>query len=110
MMNMWSIAHGATIWAAEPETFRPERFQEEEVSVLGSDFRSAPYAAPARARRWRSPPPTSGLWLAQLLQKFEWRSRWCARPSLGPDQKLLGPESEDFFLSLREDYISRNSD
>ncbi|GJN11102.1 hypothetical protein PR202_ga29268 [Eleusine coracana subsp. coracana] len=72
MVNMWSIAHDAAIWP-EPEKFRPERFQEEDVSVLGSDLRLAPFGAGRRACPGKMLAlATTHLWLAQLLHKFEW--------------------------------------
>ncbi|RCV12972.1 hypothetical protein SETIT_2G309600v2 [Setaria italica] len=54
MVNMWAIAHDPAIWS-QPEAFRAERFQEEDVSVLGSDVRLAPFGAGRR-----------------LLHQFEW--------------------------------------
>lgn len=72
MVNMWAITHDAKIWP-EPECFRPERFIEEDVSIMGSDLRLAPFGSGRRV----CPGKTMGLatvhlWLAQLLQKFEW--------------------------------------
>jgi cytochrome P450 family 78 subfamily A len=71
MVNMWSIAHDPAIWP-EPEKFHPERFQDEDVSVLGNDLRLAPFGAGRRA----CPGKMLALaathpWVAQLLQKFE---------------------------------------
>ncbi|CAD6216714.1 unnamed protein product [Miscanthus lutarioriparius] len=73
MVNMWAIAHDPAVWA-EPEEFRPERFQEEEdVSVLGSDLRLAPFGAGRRVCPGKMLAlATTHLWVAQLLHRFEW--------------------------------------
>ncbi|CAM0906649.1 unnamed protein product [Alopecurus aequalis] len=72
MVNMWAIAHDAAVWP-EPELFRPERFMEEEVSVLGSDLRLAPFGAGRRVCPGKMLAlATVHLWLAQLLHRFEW--------------------------------------
>ncbi|KAL6656917.1 hypothetical protein ACP70R_004697 [Stipagrostis hirtigluma subsp. patula] len=72
MVNMWAIAHDAAVWP-EPEAFRPERFQEEDVSVLGSDLRLAPFGAGRRACPGKMLAlATTHLWLAQLLHGFQW--------------------------------------
>ncbi|CAD6223171.1 unnamed protein product [Miscanthus lutarioriparius] len=72
MVNMWSIAHDPAIWA-EPDKFRPERFQEEDVSVLGSDLRLAPFGAGRRVCPGKMLAlATTHLWIAHLLHKFEW--------------------------------------
>ncbi|CAL9752029.1 unnamed protein product [Musa acuminata subsp. burmannicoides] len=72
MVNMWAITHDESIWA-EPNEFKPERFTEEDVNILGSDLRLAPFGAGRRA----CPGKVMGLatvhlWLAQLLQSFNW--------------------------------------
>lgn len=72
MVNMWAIAHDAAVWP-EPELFRPERFMEEDVSVLGSDLRLAPFGAGRRVCPGKMLAlATVHLWLAQLLHRFEW--------------------------------------
>ncbi|KAF0907220.1 hypothetical protein E2562_015727 [Oryza meyeriana var. granulata] len=72
MVNMWAIAHDASVWP-EPEVFRPERFMAEDVSVLGSDLRLAPFGAGRRVCPGRMLAlATAHLWLAQLLHGFEW--------------------------------------
>ncbi|XP_047327983.1 cytochrome P450 78A5-like [Impatiens glandulifera] len=75
MVNMWAIAHDKGIWS-EPEEFRPERFIEQDVSVMGSDMRLAPFGSGRRV----CPGKTMGLatvhiWLAVLLRNFEWTSK-----------------------------------
>ncbi|XP_073036240.1 cytochrome P450 78A5 [Primulina eburnea] len=72
MVNMWAITHDGEIWP-EPEKFRPERFLEEDVSIMGCDLRLAPFGAGRRV----CPGKTLGLatvqlWLAQLLHQFRW--------------------------------------
>ncbi|XP_010546209.1 PREDICTED: cytochrome P450 78A5-like [Tarenaya hassleriana] len=80
MVNMWAIAHDEAIWP-QPHIFRPERFLEEQgkldnaivSNVMGSDLRLAPFGSGRRV----CPGKTMGLatvelWLAQLLQGFEW--------------------------------------
>jgi cytochrome P450 len=72
MVNMWAIAHDAAVWP-QPELFRPERFMEEDVSVLGSDLRLAPFGAGRRVCPGKMLAlATVHLWLAQLVQLFEW--------------------------------------
>jgi cytochrome P450 len=69
MVNMWAIAHDPAIWA-EPEEFRPERFQEEEDV---SDLRLAPFGAGRRVCPGKMLAlATTHLWVAQLLHRFEW--------------------------------------
>ncbi|KAK9108482.1 hypothetical protein Syun_024493 [Stephania yunnanensis] len=73
MVNMWAIAHDPSIWA-EPWAFRPERFVEEEVSVMGSDLRLAPFGSGRRVCPGKALGlATVHLWLARLLHRFEWR-------------------------------------
>ncbi|XP_073127027.1 cytochrome P450 78A5-like [Henckelia pumila] len=72
MVNMWAITHDGETWP-EPDEFRPERFLEEDVSVMGCDLRLAPFGAGRRV----CPGKTLGLatvhlWLAHLLHKFRW--------------------------------------
>uniref|UniRef100_A0A0E0NWK3 Ig-like domain-containing protein n=1 Tax=Oryza rufipogon TaxID=4529 RepID=A0A0E0NWK3_ORYRU len=72
MVNMWAIAHDPELWP-EPDAFRPERFAEEDVSVLGGDLRLAPFGAGRRACPGKTLAlATVHLWLAQLLHRFEW--------------------------------------
>ncbi|WVZ57285.1 hypothetical protein U9M48_007690 [Paspalum notatum var. saurae] len=72
MVNMWAIAHDPAVWP-EPSAFRPERFQEEDVSVLGGDLRLAPFGAGRRVCPGKTMAlATVHLWLAQLLHRFEW--------------------------------------
>ncbi|KAI3759239.1 hypothetical protein L6452_06905 [Arctium lappa] len=72
MVNMWAITHDERIWA-HPERFNPDRFLTEDVAIMGSDLRLAPFGAGRRV----CPGKTMGLetvhlLLAQLLQNFKW--------------------------------------
>ncbi|KAL3818691.1 hypothetical protein ACJIZ3_004596 [Penstemon smallii] len=72
MVNMWAIAHDPTIWA-DPWAFRPERFIEEDFSVLGSDLRLAPFGSGRRACPGKALGlATVHLWAARLLKQFKW--------------------------------------
>ncbi|XP_066346770.1 cytochrome P450 78A5-like [Miscanthus floridulus] len=72
MVNMWAIAHDPAVWA-DPSAFRPERFEEEDVSVLGGDLRLAPFGAGRRVCPGKTLAlATVHLWLAQLLHRFQW--------------------------------------
>lgn len=72
MVNMWAITHDGSIWK-DPWAFRPERFLEEEVSVMGSDLRLAPFGAGRRACPGKALGlATVHLWLARLLHQFMW--------------------------------------
>ncbi|KAM7475448.1 hypothetical protein LguiB_022691 [Lonicera macranthoides] len=72
MVNMWAITHSHRVWP-EPEKFRPERFLEEEVNIMGSDLRLAPFGAGRRVCPGKAMGlATVQLWLAQLLQSFTW--------------------------------------
>jgi len=72
MVNMWSITHNDQIWA-EPNMFNPERFMDEEVAIMGSDLRLAPFGAGRRVCPGKAMGlATVQLWLAQLLQNFKW--------------------------------------
>ncbi|ONK58475.1 uncharacterized protein A4U43_C09F13430 [Asparagus officinalis] len=72
MVNMWAITHDGSIWK-DPWAFRPERFLEEDVSVMGSDLRLAPFGSGRRICPGRALGlATVHLWLARLLQKYKW--------------------------------------
>lgn len=72
MVNMWAIAHDPSIWK-DPWTFRPERFIEDDMSIMGSDLRLAPFGAGRRACPGRALGlATVHLWLATFLQQFKW--------------------------------------
>ncbi|MCL7031228.1 hypothetical protein MKW94_025874 [Papaver nudicaule] len=71
MVNMWSITHDEKIWS-EPNEFKPERFVDEDVSIMGTDLRLAPFGSGRRVCPGKAMGmATVQLWLAQLLQSFE---------------------------------------
>ncbi|KAG6386039.1 hypothetical protein SASPL_154925 [Salvia splendens] len=81
MVNMWAIAHDEKVWA-EPKKFRPERFIEEDVAIMGSDLRLAPFGSGRRVCPGKAMGlATVHLWLAQLLRTF----RWSASSDYGVD-------------------------
>jgi len=70
MVNMWAITHDPAVWA-DPSAFRPERFEEENVSVLGGELRLAPFGAGRRVCPGKTLAlATVHLWLAQLLHRL----------------------------------------
>ncbi|MBA0872690.1 hypothetical protein Goshw_018717, partial [Gossypium schwendimanii] len=72
MVNMWAITHDPSIWK-DPWTFRPERFIKEDVSIMGSDLRLAPFGSGRRVCPGKALGlATVQLWLARLLQSFKW--------------------------------------
>ncbi|XP_022775761.1 cytochrome P450 78A5-like [Durio zibethinus] len=72
MVNMWAITHDEKVWV-EPTKFKPERFMEEDVSIMGSDLRLAPFGSGRRVCPGKAMGlATVHLWLAQLLQYFKW--------------------------------------
>lgn len=72
MVNMWAITHDDAVWD-EPNEFKPSRFMEEDVSILGSDLRLAPFGSGRRVCPGKAMGlATVQLWLAQLLQNFKW--------------------------------------
>ncbi|XP_072971691.1 cytochrome P450 78A5-like isoform X1 [Typha angustifolia] len=74
MVNMWAITHDESIWS-EPAEFRPERFTAEDISILGSDLRLAPFGSGRRVCPGKAMGlATVHLWLAELLQSYKWVS------------------------------------
>lgn len=72
MVNMWAITHDENIWS-EPNKFKPERFIEEDVNILGSDLRLAPFGAGRRVCPGKALGLASvHLWLALFLQSLKW--------------------------------------
>uniref|UniRef100_A0A2P2P773 Cytochrome P450 n=1 Tax=Rhizophora mucronata TaxID=61149 RepID=A0A2P2P773_RHIMU len=72
MVNMWAITHDEKVWA-EPGKFKPDRFLDDDVSIMGSDLRLAPFGSGRRVCPGKAMGlATVHLWLAQLLQNFNW--------------------------------------
>ncbi|KAL2903660.1 Cytochrome P450 78A5 [Bienertia sinuspersici] len=72
MVNMWAITHDPNIWS-DPWAFKPMRFIDEDVSIMGSDLRLAPFGAGRRVCPGRALGlATVHLWLARMLQQFKW--------------------------------------
>lgn len=72
MVNMWAITHDPSVWK-DPWAFNPDRFLDEDVPVMGSDMRLAPFGAGRRVCPGRAMGlATVNLWLARLLQQFRW--------------------------------------
>ncbi|RLM58547.1 cytochrome P450 78A5-like [Panicum miliaceum] len=72
MVNMWAISHDKAVWG-DPWVFRPERFTEQDLSVLGSDLRLAPFGSGRRVCPGRMMGLlTVKLWLGRLQQEYEW--------------------------------------
>lgn len=73
MVNMWAITHDEKVWS-KPEEFMPERFLgEEDVAIMGSDLKLAPFGSGRRVCPGKAMGlATVQLWLAQLLQSFTW--------------------------------------
>ena len=72
MVNMWAITHDEKVWS-EPEMYKPERFIDEDVSVMGSNLKLAPFGSGRRVCPGKAMGLASvHLWLAMLLQSFKW--------------------------------------
>lgn len=72
MVNMWAITHDPKVWE-EPLVFMPERFLDADVDVRGGDLRLAPFGAGRRVCPGKNLGlVTVTLWVAKLLQHFEW--------------------------------------
>ncbi|KAK7388850.1 hypothetical protein VNO78_23677 [Psophocarpus tetragonolobus] len=74
MVNMWAITHDQHIWS-DPEQFKPERFlKNEDVPIMGSDLRLAPFGSGRRVCPGKAMGlATLQLWLAMFLQNFQWK-------------------------------------
>ncbi|KAJ4772014.1 Cytochrome P450 [Rhynchospora pubera] len=76
MVNMWAITHDDSIWS-NPEKFDPARFMVSEggvdVDVRGGDLKLAPFGAGRRVCPGKNLGlVTVSLWIARLVQRFEW--------------------------------------
>jgi cytochrome P450 family 78 subfamily A len=53
--------------------FKPERFMDQDVNIMGSDLRLAPFGSGRRVCPGKAMGlATVHLWLARLLQSFTW--------------------------------------
>ncbi|KZV21917.1 hypothetical protein F511_05607 [Dorcoceras hygrometricum] len=71
MVNMWAIMRDPAAWD-DPLDFKPERFMNRELSVMGSDLRLAPFGSGRRS----CPGKILGMttvtyWVARLLHDIE---------------------------------------
>ena len=97
MVNMWAITHNGSIWK-EPWSFKPERFMEETVPVMGSDLRLAPFGAGRRVCPGRALGlSTINLWFARLLQHYSWFS---SRPVVLSEHLRLSMEMKKPLVCL----------
>ncbi|KAL0535634.1 hypothetical protein IC582_029974 [Cucumis melo] len=72
MVNMWAITHDDQIWP-DPTIYNPNRFIKDDVAIMGSDLRLAPFGSGRRVCPGKAMGlATVELWLAQLVHKFEW--------------------------------------
>ncbi|XP_031271139.1 cytochrome P450 78A5 [Pistacia vera] len=72
MVNMWAITHDEGVWP-EANEFKPERFMHEDVAIMGSNLKLAPFGSGRRVCPGKALGlATVELWLAQLLQNFKW--------------------------------------
>ncbi|KAI8019734.1 Cytochrome P450 78A5 [Camellia lanceoleosa] len=72
MVNMWAITHNEQVWS-EPNEFKPDRFLEDDVAIMGSDLRLAPFGSGRRVCPGKAMGlATVQLWLGQMLQSFKW--------------------------------------
>jgi cytochrome P450 family 78 subfamily A len=72
IVNMWAITHDESIWP-EADVFKPERFMDQDVNIMGSDLRLAPFGSGRRVCPGKAMGlATVHLWLARLLQSFTW--------------------------------------
>ncbi|KAK6160781.1 hypothetical protein DH2020_004162 [Rehmannia glutinosa] len=105
MVNMWAITHDPKIWN-DPLVFRPERFlgSVNNVDVRGSDLRLAPFGAGRRVCPGKNLGlATVSLWVAKLVQKFEWVED-CERPvDLSEELKLSCEMKKPLFALVSKD-------
>ncbi|KAJ9169337.1 hypothetical protein P3X46_017541 [Hevea brasiliensis] len=72
MVNMWAITHDPSIWK-NPWEFNPNRFLKEDVPIMGSDLRLAPFGSGRRVCPGKALGlATVHLWLGRLLHRYKW--------------------------------------
>ncbi|KAJ3705793.1 hypothetical protein LUZ61_009498 [Rhynchospora tenuis] len=76
MVNMWAITHDSSIWT-NPDKFDPTRFMVSEggvnIDVRGGDLKLAQFGAGRRVCPGKNLGlVTVSLWIARLVQSFEW--------------------------------------
>ncbi|GAB4861053.1 hypothetical protein Ancab_036212 [Ancistrocladus abbreviatus] len=72
MVNMCAIIHDPNI-REDPLTFKPERFQDNDFDVRGTDLRLEPFGAGQRVCLGRNLGlAVVTLWVARLVQHFQW--------------------------------------
>ncbi|XP_065847379.1 cytochrome P450 78A7-like [Euphorbia lathyris] len=76
MVNMWAITHDPKVWE-NASVFEPERFIPSlggsDVDIRGGDLRLAPFGAGRRVCPGKNLGlVTVSLWVAKLVQQFEW--------------------------------------
>ncbi|XP_065875268.1 cytochrome P450 78A5-like [Euphorbia lathyris] len=72
MVNMWAITHDPSVWK-DPWVFNPDRFLEEDVMIMGSDLRLAPFGSGRRVCPGKALGlATVHLWLGRLLHQYKW--------------------------------------
>ncbi|KAH6828768.1 cytochrome P450 [Perilla frutescens var. hirtella] len=75
-VNVWAIARDPAVWE-NPLEFRPERFQEEDVDMKGTDYRLLPFGSGRRI----CPGAQLAIYLVSstlghLLHHFNWTLPW----------------------------------
>ncbi|GAB4861059.1 hypothetical protein Ancab_036218 [Ancistrocladus abbreviatus] len=72
MVNMYATIHDPNI-REDPLTFKPERFQDNDFDVRGTDLRLEPFGAGQRVCPGRNLGlAVVTLWVARLVQHFQW--------------------------------------
>ncbi|KAJ0967572.1 hypothetical protein J5N97_024489 [Dioscorea zingiberensis] len=82
LVNVWAIVRDSQVWE-NAEEFMPERFENSEMDVRGSDFRVLPFGSGRRACPGMNFSLTMiPLVLANLLHSFDWELPEGVSPSM----------------------------